>query len=96
VNSHTDLSPGRLHMDLSQRQALADGMTRFDLMVPYDPHKESWSSGQVMTRDYYLPMTLKGKIYGALYLRYLRPTLRKIYYKLPSSILRTMRPLTRH
>jgi CelD/BcsL family acetyltransferase involved in cellulose biosynthesis len=39
----TNLSPARLHMDRSQRQALADGVSTFDLMVPGDPYKSSWS-----------------------------------------------------
>ncbi len=37
-NDLTDLSPARLHMDQSQRQAIADGMNQFDLMVPGDKH----------------------------------------------------------
>jgi CelD/BcsL family acetyltransferase involved in cellulose biosynthesis len=90
VNALTDLSPGRLHMDLSQRAALAAGQMRFDLMVPYDIHKESWSSATVDTNDYYFPVSITGKIYGALYLRTIRPIIRKIYYKLPQSALRLL------
>jgi CelD/BcsL family acetyltransferase involved in cellulose biosynthesis len=37
----TGLSPARLHMDQSQRLALADGMDTFDLMVPGDAYKAS-------------------------------------------------------
>jgi CelD/BcsL family acetyltransferase involved in cellulose biosynthesis len=90
VNALTDLSPGRLHMDLSQRAALAAGQKRFDLMVPYDVHKESWSSATVDTNDYYFPVTTFGKIYGAFYLRTIRPIIRKIYYKLPQPALRLL------
>jgi CelD/BcsL family acetyltransferase involved in cellulose biosynthesis len=81
VNALTDLSPGRLHMDLSQRACLADGMSKFDLMVPNDAHKESWSSGAVDTRDYYLPLSAKGFAVGHLYIRTLRPLVRRLYYK---------------
>ena len=90
VNALTDLSPGRLHMDLSQRSALAAGLKKFDLMVPYDLHKESWSSGLVDASDCYFPFTSSGKLYGALYLRLLRPIVRKLYYKLPKSALRIL------
>jgi CelD/BcsL family acetyltransferase involved in cellulose biosynthesis len=90
VNALTDLSPGRLHMDLSQREALKDGMQRFDLMVPNDSHKESWSSAAVDTADYYLPLSLPGAAYGHGYVRTIRPLLRAIYYSLDAATLRKL------
>jgi CelD/BcsL family acetyltransferase involved in cellulose biosynthesis len=96
VTELTDYSPARLHMDFSQRRALADGMKVFDLMVPYDPHKESWSSAAVETRDYQLPLTPLGHVYGRLYLEALRPLLRDIYYRLPPGALRLLKPITGH
>lgn len=95
VNALTDLSAGRLHMDLSQRQALAEGQKTFDLMVPYDVHKDSWSSDSIATNDYFMPLTTLGKIYGFAYLRTLRPVIRRIYYSLPNQALRLLQPLTR-
>lgn len=99
VTSHmcdvTDLSPGRLHMHYSQVLALKDGMKRFDLMVPNDVHKESWSSSMVQTHDYYLPLSRRGQIAGEIYLRILRPVLRSVYYKLAPKALRLINPLTR-
>jgi CelD/BcsL family acetyltransferase involved in cellulose biosynthesis len=76
----TDKSPARLHMDQSQRQALADGLSIFDLMVPNDPHKESWSSAVVGTGDHYRSLSLLGWVYGRFYLETLRPLLRHAYY----------------
>lgn len=96
VTSLTDYSPARLHMDYSQRRALADGMTVFDLMVPYDIHKESWSSALVETRDYHLPLNTVGWAYGRGYLELARPFLRKSYYRLPPAILRRLKPLIGH
>jgi CelD/BcsL family acetyltransferase involved in cellulose biosynthesis len=90
VNALTDLSPGRLHMDLSQRAALASGQIKFDLMVPYDQHKESWSSAMIDVNDYYLGLSPKGKIYGAVFLRTLRPLLRQVYHNLPTWALLTI------
>jgi CelD/BcsL family acetyltransferase involved in cellulose biosynthesis len=87
LNALTDLSPGRLHMDLSQRACLADGMERFDLMVPNDAHKESWSSAKIETNDYFLPISSKGSAYGHLYLRLLRPVARDVYYWLEPRVL---------
>ncbi len=93
VNALTDLSPGRLHMDLSQRTCIRQGLQKFDLMVPHDPHKESWSSGHVETRDYYLPLTVSGKIFGQVYLRMVRPLVRSVYYKTPPWVLKIVKPI---
>jgi CelD/BcsL family acetyltransferase involved in cellulose biosynthesis len=94
ITSHrtelTDLSPGRLHMDLSQRQALKQGMARFDLMVPNDVHKESWSSRAVRTQDFYLPVSTLGHAFGIAYLRGARPLLRRAYYASPIWLLRAV------
>ena len=90
MNALTDLSPGRLHMDLSQREALKDGQMRFDLMVPNDAHKESWSSGAVDTEDYYLPLSVPGAVLGHGYIRTIRPLLRSVYYRLDASTLRKL------
>jgi CelD/BcsL family acetyltransferase involved in cellulose biosynthesis len=100
ITSHkvelTDLSPGRLHMDLSQRQALKSGMQRFDLMVPNDEHKESWSSSKVATADYFLALSARGRLFGIAYLRAARPLARKAYYAAPDWLLRLVsRPMTR-
>ena len=90
VNTLTDLSPGRLHMDLSQRDCLSADMSVFDLMVPNDTHKESWSSAVVVTNDYYLPISIAGAALGHGFIRTLRPLLRKAYYNMDASTLRRL------
>jgi CelD/BcsL family acetyltransferase involved in cellulose biosynthesis len=96
VNSLTDLSPGRLHMDMSQRLALSSGQERFDLMVPNDHHKESWCSAKIDTKDYFYATSWRGKLYGNVYLSTLRPAIRNAYYKLPQQVLKLLQPITRH
>jgi CelD/BcsL family acetyltransferase involved in cellulose biosynthesis len=93
VNAFTDLSPGRLHMDMSQRHSIKRGQLKFDLMVPHDAHKESWSSGFVETNDYYLPLTASGRLFGQFYLRMLRPVIRQAYYKMPPRALKIIKTL---
>lgn len=90
LNALTDLSPGRLHMDQSQRACVNDGIAVFDLMVPNDAHKESWSSNTVDTNDYYLPLSLLGAGLGHGYIRTVRPLLRTIYYRMEASGLRKL------
>jgi CelD/BcsL family acetyltransferase involved in cellulose biosynthesis len=92
LNALNDLSPGRLHMDQSQRLSLADGMKKFDLMVPNDPHKDSWCSGKVEVNDYYYAFSGKGRLFGAAYLGWLRPLIRKAYYSLPQRALVALQP----
>jgi CelD/BcsL family acetyltransferase involved in cellulose biosynthesis len=93
-NAMTDYSPGRLHMHHSQLLCLADGLKRFDLMIPHDAHKESWATGMVSTDDYFLPLSWRGSLQGYGYLKSIRPLLRKAYYKMPKSVLAALRPIT--
>ena len=86
----TDASPGRLHMDLSQRRALKDGMRVFDLLVPAAPHKKTWSSDVTGVRDYYRPVSLLGRALGDGYLRLGRPLLRRLYKKMPENLRRRL------
>ncbi len=79
-NDMTNASPARLHMDLSQRKALLDGMDVFDLMVPGDRHKLSWSSGSVTTCDFCMPLTGLGSLYARVYLAMVRPMIKKAYH----------------
>jgi CelD/BcsL family acetyltransferase involved in cellulose biosynthesis len=91
MNALTDLSPGRLHMDISQRACLAEGVHSFDLMVPNDAHKQTWSSASVVTNDWYLPLSLSGRLAGTVYIRTIRPIIRKIYYGLHTETLSKLR-----
>lgn len=84
--SLTDASPARLHMDLSQRQAIRDGMRTFDLMVPGDPHKQSWSNGRTEVYDFHAPLSLAGRLYGHGYLSLLRPLIRRLYFNAPATV----------
>ena len=91
VNEMTNLSPGRLHFDLAQRHWLARGQSSYDLMVPYDSYKDSWSSEQEPVNDYYLPLSALGQVYGSVYLKVLRPWAKVLYKQLPTSTLRILK-----
>lgn len=86
----TDASPARLHMDLSQRRALSDGMRVFDLMVPGDPHKLSWSNMAMEVFDFCAPLTPLGHLYGLAYLDGLRPLARRLYHRASPRIRRKL------
>ncbi len=90
----TDASPARLHMDLSQRRALNDGMRAFDLMVPGDPHKLSWSNTSIDVFDFYTALTPLGRLYGLAYLEGVRPVARRLYHRASPGMRRKFRRLT--
>lgn len=96
VTAMEEFSPARLHMDLAQRLALETGVKTYDLMVPDDVYKESWSSHRCATSDYHLPLTARGWIFGVFYLEQLRPLLRKVYYRMPEKVLRLLKPILGH
>jgi CelD/BcsL family acetyltransferase involved in cellulose biosynthesis len=77
-------------MDMSRRQAIRDGMPIFDLMVPADPHKQSWSNGRIAVHELHAPLSLRGSLYGYGYgygyLSLLRPIVRRFYYTAPAAI----------
>lgn len=89
----TDLSPARLHMDQAQRLALADGMDTFDLMVPGDAYKASWSSGEVKVADHAAPLTSRGWLHCTVYIRFLRPLARLAYRHTPAWLRQAVMPL---
>ena len=95
VNEMTNLSPGRLHFDLAQRHWLARGQSSYDLMVPYDPYKDSWSSEQEPVNDYFLPLSPLGHVYGSVYLSLLRPWAKRVYKQLPAPALRILKKVLR-
>jgi len=70
-------------MELSQKRALRDGMRVFDLLVPVAPHKKTWSSAVEPVREYFMPLTVAGRILGGTYLCHLRPLLRRVVERLP-------------
>jgi len=99
ITSHrdglTDFGIGRLTLDVAQRQALKTGVLEYDLMVPYDQHKESFSSHKERVNDWFKPLTLRGAFIGIVYIGIARPALRGVYRKLPASVLRVLKHLLR-
>lgn len=82
----TDLSPGRLMLDYSMKEAIKAGIAEFDLLPPLHRHKASFSSKLEPVSDWYLPLTPKGALYGHLAVGLLRPILRKVYHALPEAM----------
>ncbi len=78
-----DARPGRLIFDLNQRRSYLDGYRTYDLLTPNDPHKQSWSNASEPITDLYVPMSMRGTWAAEIYIRRLRPMLRRIYMLAP-------------
>jgi CelD/BcsL family acetyltransferase involved in cellulose biosynthesis len=89
----TAMSPGRIHMHQTQHQALSDGMRTFDLMVPGDPYKQSWSSGSVEVVDFHAALNTRGRIFTEGFLKTARPAMRRLYHATPANLRRHLTPL---
>ncbi|MCJ8323288.1 MAG: GNAT family N-acetyltransferase [Rhizobiales bacterium] len=75
-------SPGNAIMLLNLEYVFGQGYEVFDFLAPEDAYKLRWTNDTFATSyDYILPLSLKGKIYGSAYLKYLRPKLKTAYYK---------------
>ena len=58
------------------------GITVFDFLAPATRHKQEWSEGAVATRDYFVPISRRGRV-AAYYLSHTKPALKRIYLRLP-------------
>lgn len=70
--------PGALLVEDMIRAGIADGINTLDFLAPAFDYKLDWASGSVGVADHALPVTGKGKAYHAIYIRMLRPRLKKL------------------
>ncbi|MGL1920967.1 MAG: GNAT family N-acetyltransferase [Hyphomicrobiales bacterium] len=79
-DAYSKLSPGN-HIVLENIRVAYDlGCTVYDFLAPEDAYKLKWAKDSFTpVYDILLPITVKGRIYGQLYLKLLRPMLKKIY-----------------
>lgn len=79
-DAYAKLSPGNYIVLENIRLAYERGCTVFDFLAPEDAYKLKWAKDSFTPAyDILLPITVKGRIYGQLYLKLLRPMLKKIY-----------------
>ncbi len=74
---------GALLMEDSIRHAFEDGMTVFDLLAPGDGYKLEWADDAMIVRDWAQPISLAGRAYATLYLRFLRNASKRALDRLP-------------
>lgn len=80
---------GAALMEAGIRDALAEGVTCFDLLGPGGGYKDEWTDGAIGLDDWVVATSVKGRIYADAWLGFLRPRLKTAANTMP----RTLRKL---
>ena len=85
-------SPGSCQLLKTIEWAIDNQVKIFDLLAPEDAYKFSWTrENKVKVYDILLPFSLKGRLFGNVYYRVLRPRLKQFYFWYKKSNKRTKR-----
>ena len=84
--SHSDESPGKLHLREILEACAGRGLKGCDLGVPVMPYKLTFATQTVAVRDYALPMTPRGWLAIQLWDVRLRPGLKRLALAMPAGI----------
>lgn len=85
-NNFIKYKPGNIHVILNIEYAYNHGISIYDFLSPADEYKYRWTkNNSISVYDILLPMSAKGKLYGAVYLNHLRPLLKSIYLHMSNS-----------
>lgn len=88
--AYEESSPGKLHLGAVLEACYAEGLATADFMVPAVPYKLTWASHVVPVDDHVLPISLRGRLYGGVWLKVLRPLAKKIAYAVPRDLRRAI------
>lgn len=83
-------SPAKVLLDLHQKWCIEEGYEQFDMMLPDDPYKHHWTDNAVTVDHFTISTNLWGTFYCTLYLRALRPFLKRLYRKMPAVLRRRL------
>ncbi len=74
---------GRLQMELCIRHCFDDDVDVFDLLTPDTDSKRRWTEDIEPVGQYFVPLTVRGRLYGGLYLRRVRPIIKRAFNAVP-------------
>lgn len=80
------LRTGNIELEKMIRWTLENDFASYDLLAPSDTYKQRWSTGHIEITDFGLPVSLKGMAFVDLYMKRLRPALKRVYYRLPAPL----------
>lgn len=84
--SHSDESPGKLHLSDIIRTCAEQGLKGCDLGVPVMPYKLTFATQTIVVRDYALPITPRGWVMFQAWDVWLRPSLKRLVLALPAGL----------
>jgi len=82
------MGAGALLMEDSVRRACESGCATLDLLAPGAGYKLAWTDRAVDVADHALGLTGAGKLYTAIYLQRMRPTVKSAIEQLPMTVRR--------
>ena len=84
--SHSDESPGKLHLSDIIRSCAEQGLRGCDLGVPVMPYKLTFATETIVVRDYALPITPRGWVMFHAWDVGLRPLMKRLVLALPAGL----------
>ena len=79
-------SPGRLHLGEVIRTCFEEGFETADFLIPASSYKLSWTDEMMPVGDLVLPLTRIGSLYARLWLGFLRPRAKQLFFRLPAGL----------
>jgi CelD/BcsL family acetyltransferase involved in cellulose biosynthesis len=78
--------PGRLRMEYGIRDSFEQGLDAYHMLTPDTAFKKIWTEEAATVRHYIVALSAYGRLYRDLYIRRLRPRLKKVYHALPPAL----------
>ena len=83
---HAILAPGKMLMDFYLSKFRERGISRVDMLPPRDRHKTDWCDTEVGVEDYVIALSPRGRLYGDVYQKRVRPYLSRSWKRLPDTV----------
>lgn len=81
-----EASPGKLHLEEVIRACHERGIAVADFLMPAVPYKFTWTDKAMPVADYSLALSPRATLYATLWTGRLRPLLKRLALRLPSSV----------
>ena len=80
------IGPGRLRMEAGIRSCFSQGITSYNMLTPQTAFKRIWTHESPAVSHYIVATSLKGRLYRDVFMRRLRPFIKRRYNSLPASL----------
>lgn len=84
-----DYSPGKVALQMMLQRLMERGVQSYDLLGNPAEYKSSWSTNTTPLHQFFIPLSLLGRLYMDLWIDKVRPGLKKVYHSTPASLRRS-------